>query len=447
MSVELVFASLLAAALAQQALTPYCPDRAAPREVDSPCTDGCRFLCGQTLCQITRTATGTSVNCGGDAFRPFCGGDTPNPSTDLFCTSGCTYFCSGGSQNSRCTMTLDRSANRWSLSCQPLPTKTETATDCSTSSTCSTQVGQCTQFARRCTCFSDGSIKEAGCFRVPGQSNPPTPGAPFPTPPPTPTGGGSQTRPCPSDPTCISFWPNCSQRDCVCSVSSGQLITSNCNDPPTPAPPTPFNQQFPTPFPTPFNNNFPTPFPTPYPFNNGGSPTPAPTPYAGPVQACLAQVCDQHMQSVYPCTTASGASCTCDSANNVVTKTCPMIQLTPCVLSLPGVKTQCDAFRAQTGTCTTSTGAVCLCNSQNTVASKSCSNPMSSLPLVPGGMVSSESACTPDLQKQCEDFLMHCTRSKICLCSQTAVVDARCSAAQMASMLLAGLFALLIVLV
>jgi hypothetical protein len=428
MSVELVFAALLVAASAQ--LTPYCPDRSAPRDVDSPCNDGCSFLCNQNLCRITRTsASATSVNCGGDAFRPFCGGDTPNPSTDLFCTTGCKFFCRGGAQNSLCTMTL--SGNQWSLNCTPLPTKSEQATDCSSSSACISTVGQCSQFSRRCTCFPDGSFQEAGCYRVasgggssptPSQPTPfnpgPTPFNPGPTPfnnPPTPSGSMN----CPNDPTCKSYWPTCTLRECVCS-SAGVLISSNCKDAvsPTPFQPQPTPYQAPVPYPTPYQPPTPQQQPTPF---QPPTPQQQPTPLPAGQQACLGQVCDLYTSK--PCTTAMGATCVCNALGNVISKTCPEVQLSPCLLSLPNVKTQCDAFRAQTGSCTTSTGAVCLCNSQNIVAAKSCNGaggPPSDL--TPGGM----STCPPQQQQECEAALSTCKTKKVCTCKGNTITDAQC---------------------
>lgn len=164
----LTSSSLLAdVAVLAQTLMPYCPDRATPRDVDSPCTDGCLFLCNEYVCQVTQTVA-TTISCGVRVRRPLCGGDTPNPSSDLLCASGCIYLCSNtdGSQKSRCTLTMDPPAEPWRLTFQPLSTTRENATDCSSSSKCIAQVGECTRLTRRCKCFSDGSFQEAGCFRV-----------------------------------------------------------------------------------------------------------------------------------------------------------------------------------------------------------------------------------------------------------------------------------------
>jgi hypothetical protein len=457
MSVErFLFLLLVAAAAAQQ--MPSCPASIGkpPTEVDSPCGNGCRYACGDALCQLTITTnagmTTRSVNCGNEAWKPFCPQYIPTVSTTQFCTSGCKFFCRGGSQNALCTMTL--TVDGWSVDgCTPLPTKTG-ATDCSASQACISQVGACPLFTRKCSCFADGSFESAGCFRtdtVPAGPSAPTPLAPAPTAPPTPQGPaptpqgqaptpqGQAPTPlnagetaCPGNPTCVSFWPGCRALTCICR--NGQLAMSNCNDP-TPAP---FvgNPQTPAPFvgnpqtPSPFVGNPQTPFPP----VNQGTPIPPVVQVPGAQPCRVATLCDSYLQGG-TCTIATGAQCQCDAQGNVVSKTCPAMVDMPCNMNLPNIKDMCDLMRtADGGICTVAQGGQCTCNASGGILSKTC-RPSISAPL-------KEGTCTGDLLLECEAALTNCgTRKKLCECASGTVTNAMCRASSVSVSTPLALFA------
>jgi hypothetical protein len=436
MSVErFLFLLLVAAAAAQQ--VPNCPGGVTPTEVDSPCGNGCRYACGNALCQLTISTnagvTTRNVNCGNDAWKPFCPQYIPTVSTTQFCTSGCKYFCRGGSQNALCTMTL--TVDGWSVDgCTPLPTKTG-ATDCSASQACSSQVGSCALFTRKCSCFADGSFESAGCFRtdtVPAGPSAPTPLAPGPTEAPTPQGqtptplNAGETA-CPGNPTCVSFWPGCSSLTCICR--NGQLSMSNCNDP--------VNTN-PTPTPAPFVGNPQTPAPfvgnpqTPFPPVNQGTPIPPVVQVPGAQPCTVATLCD-----VYPgtCKIATGAQCQCDAQGNVVSKTCPAMVDTPCNTNLLNIKDMCDLMLSADGRiCTVAQGGQCKCNASGGILSKTCP-PSNSAPL-------KEGTCVGDLLLECEAALANCgTRKKVCECASGTVTNAMCRASSVSVSTPLALFA------